>query len=203
MNSNKIANFFFELGMMKREKHQGFAIAGVHHDMGSLADHTCRAALIGSILAQMEGADVNKVAMMVLLHDIPETRIGDHHKVAARYLDTKKVERAIFVEQIQFLPKPLQKKWLALYDEKAHRSTKEGIIAKDADWLEAALQAKIYSEQGYQNLETWVQNVSQSLKTKSAKKLLAQIKVMDNFPTVWWKGLNISREEVYGKQYDL
>jgi len=187
MNLTKLANFFFELGMMKREKHQGFAIAGVHHDMGSLADHTCRAALIGAILAEMEGADVNKVAMMVLLHDIPETRIGDHHKVAARYLDTKKVERAIFLEQIQFLPDPLQKKWLALYDEKAKRSTKEGIIAKDADWLELAGSAREYIHIGYTDLQLWVDNVRTALETESAKRLLAEIERQGTYD--WARGL--------------
>lgn len=44
MNLSKIANFFFELGMLKREKHNGFKLVGVHNDLGSLADHTMRAA---------------------------------------------------------------------------------------------------------------------------------------------------------------
>lgn len=61
MIAKAIANFLFELGMLKRQKHTGFALAGVRQ-LDSLADHTARAALIGYILAELEGVDAQKVA---------------------------------------------------------------------------------------------------------------------------------------------
>lgn len=187
MNLAKIANFFFELGMLKREKHQGFAIAGVHHDMGSLADHTMRAAMIGAVLAGMEGADVNKVAMMMLIHDVPEARIGDHHKVAARYIDTDTVEPVIFKDQLAYLPEELKTYWLTLYEEEHTRSSKEGIIAKDADWLELAVSAREYIHIGYTDLQLWIDNVRSALETESAKKLLAEIERQGTYD--WARGL--------------
>lgn len=182
----KITDFFFELGMIKRQKHNGAAIAGVRNP-DSLADHTARAAIIAYILAEMEGADSEKTAMMCLIHDLPEMRIGDHHKVSARYLNTKEAEEKVFLEQIENLPKEVQKKWRAYYGQKIKRGTKEGIIAQDADWLEMAVSAREFVVLGYGGMQNWIDNVEKAVETKSAKRLIKIIKKAD--PNDWWKGL--------------
>ena len=46
--------------MLKRQKHTGFALAGAR-ELDSLADHTVRASLIGYVLAELEGANPDKV----------------------------------------------------------------------------------------------------------------------------------------------
>lgn len=181
-----ITNFFFELGMLKRQKHTGFALAGVKN-LDSLADHTCRAALIGYILADLEGADPFKTAVMILLHDVHECRIGDHHKVAARYLDTTDAENKVFKEQLDLLPESVADQWQKLFDEYDQRHTKEGIVAKDADWLETAISAREFLAQGYASCQKWIDNVRASLETDSAKKLLTEIQNTE--PTDWWQGL--------------
>jgi putative hydrolase of HD superfamily len=182
----KIANFLFELAMLKLQKHNGFALAGVRQ-LDSLADHTVRAALIGYLLAELEKADAGKVAMMLLIHDLPECRVGDHHKVSARYLKTDIAERQAFVDQLKCLPEKIQKEWLRLYDENYKRTTKEGVIAKDADWLETALSAREFLCHGYKGLQNWIDNVRKALETKSARQLLDEIERQE--PHEWWKGL--------------
>ncbi|MFH1565305.1 MAG: HD domain-containing protein [bacterium] len=183
----KITDFFFELGMLKRQKHNGTAIAGVRSP-DSLADHTARTAIIAYILAKMEGdADSEKTAMMCLVHDLPEMRIGDHHKISARYLDTKEAEKKVFLEQTENLPKEVQKKWNDYYDQKIKRDTKEGIIAQDADWLEMAVSAREFIVLGYSGMQNWIDNVEKAVETKSAKRLIKIIKNAD--PNDWWKGL--------------
>ncbi|HBH46330.1 MAG TPA: hypothetical protein DDX47_03120 [Candidatus Jacksonbacteria bacterium] len=184
-NYTNLTNFLFELAMLKRQKHTGYAVAGVK-ELDSLADHTARAALIGYILADLEKADADKVAIMLLIHDLPECRLGDHHKVSARYLDTETAERTAFVEQIFSLPDSIQQKWLKLYDEKAQRSTREGIIAQDADWLEAAISAREFLALGYPT-QNWIDNARVALETPSAKKMLAEIERQK--PEDWWQGL--------------
>ncbi|MEK9165333.1 MAG: HD domain-containing protein [Patescibacteria group bacterium] len=188
MTVKTIANFLFELGMLKRQKHSGFALAGVRN-LDSLADHTVRAIFIGYILAELEGADSNKVAVMLLIHDLPECRVGDHHKIAARYLKTDHAERRAFLDQLKCLPKSIQSKWLKLYDEKHKRTTKEGIIAQDADWLETALSAREFMAlgQGYKGLQIWIDNVRKALETEPARQLLDEIERQQ--PHDWWKGL--------------
>jgi hypothetical protein len=55
------------------------------------------------------------------------------------------------------------------------RADEVGIIAKDADYLEQAFQAKIYLEQGYVAAQTWITNVGNALKTSSAKQLRSDL----------------------------
>jgi len=182
--------------MLKRNQREGFRLSGVENP-DSLADHVTVAAQLAYIIGEMEGLDGRTCATMVLFHDNGEARVTDQHKVAARYIDNRDSELSAFTDQMGLLPEKIKDKILDLFQQYTNKNTPEGIVAKDADWLEAALQAKIYSEQGYQNLENWIKNVSGSLKTGCAKKLLAEIKTMPDFTTTWWQGLKQTREEIY------
>ena len=181
-----IAKFFFELGQLKKVKRSGWWLAGVK-DPESVAEHSFRATIIARILAEMENADVNKATTMVLFHDVPEARINDLHKVGARYIDFEKAEVASLKEQVERLPKKIADEMAALYKEMLQGKTKEAIIAKDADLLECAIQAKEYLEQNYKDCENWIYNVGKKLKTKSAKEILKLIKKTNS--NSWWYGL--------------
>ncbi len=181
-----ISKFFFELGQLKRVKRSGWWVAGIK-DPETIAEHSFRAAIIARILAELEGADVNKVTTMVLIHDIPEARINDLHKVGARYIDFKKAEKSAFKEQLEKLPEKISKEFYSLFSELDKKETKEAIIAKDADLLECAIQAKEYLEQNYKDVENWINNVEKGLKTKSAKEILKLVKKGNS--NDWWKGL--------------
>lgn len=186
MDTKKIINFIFELSQLKRIRHIGFKHAGVR-DPDSVADHIMRAAQIGYILAVMEGGvNPEKVATMVLIHDNGEARIGDQDKLSARYFNTKKAERDALGEQLGNL-ETVGQTWLSYFDEYENRNTKAGIIAKDADWLEQAFQAKEYMDMGYEAAEDWIINVEAALETASAKKILKEMKNVKF--TDWWRGL--------------
>ncbi len=187
MNIKDTANFIFELNQLKRLKHNGFKLCGVK-DPDSIAEHVMRAAQIGYILAVMEGIkSPEKVAAMVLIHDNGEIRIGDHHKVSARYFDTKAAEHHAFSDQLNQLGYAISEKWKKYFNEFENRNTKEGIVAKDADWLEQAFQAKEYADSGYESAKDWINNVEKALETKSAKLLLVEMKKIKF--TDWWVGL--------------
>lgn len=187
MNIKNIVNFIFEINQLKRQRHTGFQLAGVK-DPDSVAEHVMRAAQIGYILAVMEG-DVNpeKVAAMVLIHDNGEARIGDQHKVAARYFNTAAAEKKAFAEQLENLGEMVKNKWADYFNQFENRNTKEGIIAKDADWLETAFQAKEYLDMGYKSLGNWIDNTEKALETNSAKQLIREMKNSEF--TDWWRGL--------------
>jgi putative hydrolase of HD superfamily len=187
MNTKNIVNFIFEINQLKRIRHIGFKHAGVA-DPDSVADHVMRAAQIGYILAAMEGdANPEKVATMVLIHDNGEARIGDQDKLSARYFNTQQAEHNAICEQLGNTLPNIRRTWLKYYDEFEKRDTKEGIIAKDADWLEQAFQAKEYVDLGYQAASDWIENVSAAIETDSAKKLLREMK--NTKFTDWWRGL--------------
>ncbi len=181
-----IAKFFFELGQLKRVKRSGWWAAGIK-DPETIAEHSYRAVMIGRILAELENADKDKVTMMLLFHDVPEARVNDMHKVGARYVNFKEAELRALKEQITRLPSKIAKEALDNYNEMVERKTKEAIVAKDADLLECAIQAKEYLEQNYKDCENWIYNVEKSLKTKSAKEILKLIKKTKS--NSWWYGL--------------
>lgn len=178
--------FFFELGMLRRIKHQGSMLAGVANPE-SVAEHSQRAAVLAYFLAREEGADPYRCAMIALIHDIPECRIGDQHKVAARYFDVKPGEQQAFEDQITPFPEAAQKDWTAMFDEFNTRSTTDGIIAKDADYIDQALTAREFEVLGHAEMRDWITNVSQAVHTDTATAWIDQIKTAN--PYAWWHGL--------------
>jgi len=181
-----ILNLLFEFGQLKRVKRSGWWDIGIK-DPESVADHTARTCFIGYVLSKLENVDSEKVILMILSHDLPESRIGDQNKVGARYIDVKVGERNALKDQIENLPKNIRDELLTLYQEFKEDKTKEALVAKDADYLECAIQAKEYWDVGYKKAKNWIDNVGKVLKTKSAKEIFGLIKKSDSLG--WWKGL--------------
>ncbi|MBU1036524.1 HD domain-containing protein [Patescibacteria group bacterium] len=184
--TKNLVNLFYEFGILGKMQRAGFKLALVL-ETESLADHTVRTALIAYILAELENADPYKAAVMALIHDLGEIRIGDHHKVSARYLKTYPAEEKAFYDQTKNLPDKIKKEWRTLLKEKEGRKTLEGVIVQDADWLENAITAREHLSQGYKSTQSWINNVKKALETESAKKLLLEIEKTE--PTDWWKNL--------------
>ncbi|MFH1890642.1 MAG: HD domain-containing protein [Candidatus Kuenenbacteria bacterium] len=192
----KITNFIFELNVLKKIPRSGWHLTGIDNPE-SVAEHIWRAAQIGYILAVLEGnANPERVAAMLLIHDNGEVRTGDKNKVNARYLETDQAESRVFGDQLKNLGQTIEKKWQKYFDEFESRNTPEGIIAKDADWLENAFQAKEYLDLGNKFVENWIDNIEKALETESAKKILKEMK-NTNF-TDWWQGL---KKMTYKKLY--
>src|SRR5437764_14417647 len=106
MELNDIAKYLYEIGQLKRVKRSGWWIAGIP-DPESVAEHSFRTALLGYILASLEGADPQKTAMICLFHDTGEARINDLHRVAKRYINVGNREEGALEEQAQRPPQPL------------------------------------------------------------------------------------------------
>ncbi|MDD4531596.1 MAG: HD domain-containing protein [Candidatus Pacebacteria bacterium] len=186
-----IVNYIFEIGVLKRERHNGFKLIGIDNP-DSVAEHALRAAQIGYILTVLEnkknGTDLSpeRVASILVFHDNGEVRIGDLHRVAARYIDSREAEKSSFSDQIKYLPEEF-KNIVNYFNEIEERNTKEGVIAKDADWLEAAFSAKEYYDLGNELAMDWINNVGKALETESAKEIFEEMK-KTRF-TDWWVGL--------------
>ncbi|MDP2820605.1 MAG: HD domain-containing protein [bacterium] len=188
----KIVNFVFELGHLKKEGRSGFKYVGVKNP-DTLAEHSLRAAQIGYILAEMEKElnpketiNPERVATMLVVHDNGEIRIGDFNKLTGSYLKNhKEAEQKSFSDQIENLGGKIKEKWAKYFEEIEGRKTKEGIIAKDADLLEVAFQAKEYFDLGYKDTELWFINVGNEVQTESAKKLFETMK--ETKFSEWWQ----------------
>jgi putative hydrolase of HD superfamily len=185
MNFEKICDYIFELNALKKFDHSGTKLAGVPNP-DTIAEHAYRAAVIGYILAKAEKANPEKTALICLMHDNAEARITDLHKVARRYIDTKKPEKTAYKEQLENLPDDFAKELLANFLEFENRTTAEGIIAKDADMLETAFQAKEYLDTGHKACQDWIDNVEKCVRTKTAKKIIQSMKKKQF--TDWFRG---------------
>lgn len=199
-NLKEITKLFFEFGHLRRVAHIGWSLTGVEKP-DSVAEHSLRAAQIGYILADLENADADKVAVMCLFHDLGETRTGDHHRVATNYLEyftAKDAEETAFKEQMSILPERSKNALSSLMDEFNARETLEGKCAKDADYLEQVVTAKEYMDIGYKGCQDWINNIKKAVKTESAKKFIEEIEKTER--NDWWWNLkqlayNLKRKE--------
>lgn len=187
----KLTNLIFECFQLKEVKHEGWRMAGIPNP-DSVAEHSLNAAQIAYILANMEGADANRCVTMVVWHDIAETRINDMHKVTTRYI-TNKMEIEKVAMEDQFRGFDFHDDIMELFHEYEHRTTLEGTIAKDADYLEQAFQAKKYMELGYRETNDWNINVGKALQTESAKQIWQELQTTGF--TDWWKKWHLKKLE--------
>lgn len=90
--------------------------------------------------------DINKVVMMLVLHEIEEVKIGD-----LTPLDkvTQEEKREIGRQAVQEILDTLSKKveYIELIEEFENMQTKESLFAKMCDKLEADIQCKLYCEE--------------------------------------------------------
>ena len=192
MDKKDIVNYIFEMGMLSKELHNGMKLIGVTN-LHSIGEHALRAAQIGYILTILENEKHNlnlspeRVASILIFHDNGEVRIGDLHKVASRYIDSKEAEKNAFTDQVELLPEKAKNEIANYFIEIEERTTKEGIIAKDADWLEAAFSAKEHYDLGNTLAIDWVTNVGKAIETDSAKGIFEEM-TKTRF-TDWWTGL--------------
>jgi len=187
MSEKNIINFLYEMGQLKNNPRTGWQVIGIKNPE-SVADHTCRSTFISFILGKLEGVNAEKCALISAFHEMPETRVGDMHKITQKYvLDKKTIEKQVVKEQCESLPKEIGDSFFEFYNGFEEDKSSEHIIAKDADYLEVIMQAKEYLRQGHKDAQNWIDNASKLLKTNSAKKLLKVI--LDTEPKEWYEKL--------------
>jgi putative hydrolase of HD superfamily len=174
-----LANFFFEVGMLKRTPRTGFQFLGSGAE--SVAEHSFRTAIIGFTLARMDGrADVGRVLQLCLFHDVPEARLGDLNYVNKKYVTTDE-PRAV-ADLAATLP--FGDEYQATLAEFAARESREAQPAHDADQLEMILALKEYKDLGNRYADEWYPFSLRRLQTDLARELAEAIWSTDS--TRWW-----------------
>lgn len=174
-----LANFLFEVGMLKRTPRTGFQFLGSGAE--SVAEHSFRTALIGYTLAQLDGqADVGRVLQLCLFHDIPEARIGDLNYVNKKYV--KVDEQKAVADLARQLP--FGEDYRNTLQEFLAKQTREAQLAHDADQLEMILSLKEYKDLGNRYADEWYPFSLQRLQSEAAKQLAASIWETDS--SKWW-----------------
>ncbi|MDA8388432.1 MAG: HD domain-containing protein [Nitrospiraceae bacterium] len=179
----EIANFLFELGMLKRTPRSGFQFLGAGGE--SVAEHTFRTACITYVLGDLEERagrkiDKDRLLRMGLFHDLLEARTGDLNYVNKKYVrvDEKKTRKEL-TEKIPFGPE-----LDALLREFSENETPEALLAHDADQLEFILALKECKDTGSRYADEWIGFAVKRLATGAAKKLAGVI--LDTDSSLWW-----------------
>jgi putative hydrolase of HD superfamily len=175
----EIANFFFEMNMLKKTPRSGFQFLGSGHE--SVAEHISQTMFIGYVLCKLEaGADENKVMKMCLFHDLPEARTGDMNYVNKKYVtvDEKKAiddltENLFFGGEVR-----------DTLDEFNGGKTREARLAHDADQLALLIQLKESDDLGNKYSQDWIAFVLKRLCTEAGKQMARSILETDS--TDWW-----------------
>jgi len=178
-----IVEFIFEAGVLKRIPRSGWSVLGIGN-AESVADHSFRCAVIGYLLAHMEGVSVQRVLLMTLFNDMHESRITDLHKTAQRYIDAGPAEDEAFQEQVGGLPADILAELSDVREEYRAQESEESIVARDSDILECLVQAKEYLEHGHKSAALFMKTAPDHLKTDSARALWNLARTMD--VNDWW-----------------
>ncbi|GJQ60608.1 MAG: HD domain-containing protein [Candidatus Scalindua sp. AMX11] len=182
----ELIQFLFEVGHLKNVDRSGWWLLG-NRAPESVAEHSFRCAIVGYILAKLENVDVSKVIIMCLFHDVHEARTNDLHKIAQGYLKHDEAEATVSNEQFGPLKAHIGEEIESVINELVNQESEESIVAKDADILECAMQAREYQLQGYDAAIDWVDRAKERLRTGASKKMLAIVEHSD--PNEWWKKL--------------
>ncbi len=168
-------DFIFEMGNIRFIERMWRRF--LHDDFANLAEHHFRMFWIAMIIASREkGADTGKIAKMVLVHDIAESRTGDVDYLARQYVERNE-ELAI---QDILADTSLKNEFYALWEEYEARESLEAKIVKDADNLEVDFELAEQAAKGSALQEEWRDGrdyIAQTkLYTKAAKELAKELR---------------------------
>jgi putative hydrolase of HD superfamily len=175
----QIADFVYETNIHSQTPRSGFWFLGSGNQ--SVAEHLFHTAMIAYALAKLEPkADVGKVVMMALFHDIGEGRTSDHNYVHQKY---GRLAEAKAVEDISN-SLPFGREILELFNEEQAKVTLEAKIVKDADQLEWIATLRGEEIKGNTKARKWVKNALKRLKTSHAIKLGKVL--VETHPDAWF-----------------
>lgn len=122
---------------LKNNTRHAWTSSGRHE---SVAEHSWRAALMAYFMKdEFPEADINKVILMCLFHDMGEAFTGDIPSFDKSEEDEHTEEEILF-NWVRGLPEPYNKELAELYSEMKEQKTEEAKIYKAIDKMEALVQ---------------------------------------------------------------
>ncbi len=174
----RLADFVFELGMLRRTPRTGYQFLGSGAE--NVAEHSFRTAMIGYILARRGGADVARTVFLCLFHDVHEARIGDFNYVNRIYNTSDPV--LAFTHALEGTG--LREEVLDMWRELEAGETLEAKLAQDADQLDFIANLKEEQDLGNPYAAKWLAHALPRLRTDVAREFAEVIRETDQ--SEWW-----------------
>lgn len=171
---NPDINFLFEMGTIRHIDRMWKRYMG--NGVANLAEHHFRVFWLAMVIASHEGnVDTGKIAKMVLVHDIAESRTGDVDYLSRQYVERN--EKLGIQDMLGGTG--IEKEFYALWDEYETRESIEAKIAKDADNLDIDFELAEQAANGspLQKIKKPQRDVvaERKLYTKTAKRIYEQL----------------------------
>jgi putative hydrolase of HD superfamily len=172
-----ILDFFNTAANLKKISRQGWIDKLSLERPESVADHTFSMAIMGMIFSDLGNYNTEKILKTILLHDLAESVIGDITPEQISKKEKNMLENKAIKSILGKLPSSLQKQYTCLWQEYQANNSKEARIVHQLDKIEMALQAKIYSKDGYskEKLSSFFNSVKDEIVDPKLLKLLIKI----------------------------
>jgi putative hydrolase of HD superfamily len=175
-----IVHLLFEARILKTLPRSGYQFLGAGNE--SVAEHSFLITFIAYAMSRMTPeADGDRMIAMCLVHDLPESRIGDQNYVNKKYVrpDEEKAVRDLTAEL------PFGAELAGLIAEFNAGETLEARLARDADQLALILDLKALKDVGYRPPEDWLPPVLGRLQTETGRRLAETI--LETPWDAWWR----------------
>lgn len=137
MNPTDLLNILHTTEKLKDTTRHSYTSGGRHE---SVAEHTFRLALTAYFMKdEFPEADIDKVILMCLIHDLGEAFTGDIPAFEKTQSD-EETEKQLLMDWLGSLPCPYNAELIPLFEEMAERKTLEAKLFKALDGLEAVIQ---------------------------------------------------------------
>ncbi|MEK6929931.1 MAG: HD domain-containing protein [Thermoproteota archaeon] len=172
-----ILDFFYTSVNLKKIPRQGWIDKLSIINPESVADHTFSMAMMGMIFSDLENYNTEKILKIILLHDLAESTTGDIPPEQISKEEKTILENNTMKKILNDLPLSLQKQYDVLWEEYQLNNSKEAKIVHQLDKLEMALQAKIYSNEGYskEKLDSFFNSAKNEIKDLKLLELFKKI----------------------------
>jgi putative hydrolases of HD superfamily len=143
-----LVGFFTYAGLLKAQPRRGWVLKLGMKNPESVADHSYRTAVMAMVYADARGLDGARAVKMALIHDLPESIVGDLTPGEISAEEKRARETAAMKRISLHLPAKVRGEYLGLWEEFSRGESREARLVRQLDKLEMALQAAEYRDPG-------------------------------------------------------
>ena len=141
-----LINFVKLIGKLKKLKRKGWIQRNIRDEIESVADHSFQLSILSMIIADKFGLNKDKLIKMSLIHDFPESIVGD----ITPYEETTKKKHEIELEAMKKICSMIKDsdEYFNLWLEFEEGKSNEAKFLKQLDKIEMIFQALEYELSG-------------------------------------------------------